>query len=170
MLGTSAAWAAQAFDPKAQWHGDVLDLQDRTGPRKPTSGTPSCRDRAAAADPGGLEEGAHIRSVASRKRWWRTAAAGARACRRATAYDIRHTVATMLDNSGVPGVQISGITGHLPRAATSPAPRAKHYLHYDPHNCPQAKRALTKFFKRVMAKRTNGTRTICGPNRNIRSR
>jgi integrase len=89
-------------------------------------------------------------TVASRKRWWRTA-------RRALkvgdvrAYDIRHTVATMLDNSGVPGVQISGITGHLPASRNIARTTSSHYLHYDPHNCPQAKRALTRFFRLVMA-------------------
>jgi integrase len=149
MLATSCRpGAAQAFDPKAQWKGDVLDLQ---GPEEEET------DKRNAVVPvieplkpilEDWKKKPHGR-VASRKRRWRTMrrVLGEDVVR----YDIRHTVATMLDNSGVPGVQISGIVGHLPSSRGTARTTKEHYLHYDPHNCPQAKRALTRFFRAVMA-------------------
>jgi integrase len=140
---------ALAFDPLSQWHGDVLDLQPegREETDKRNAIVPVIDPLRPILED--WKKSPH-EPVASRKRWWRTA-------RRALkvgdvrAYDIRHTVATMLDNSGVPGVQISGITGHLPASRNIARTTSSHYLHYDPHNCPQAKRALTRFFRLVMA-------------------
>jgi hypothetical protein len=57
----------------------------------------------------------------------------------------------MLDDSGVPGAQMSGITGHIPESRKIARTTSKHYLHYNPRNAAQAKRALTKFFNAVMA-------------------
>jgi integrase len=150
MVATSCRpGAAQSFDPKAQWHDDVLDLQDAEEEEtdKRNAVVPVIEPLRPILEDWKKEP--HDR-VASRKRWWRTMrrALGLADERR---YDIRHTVATMLDNSGVPGVQISGITGHLPSTRNIARTTSQHYLHYDPHNCPQAKRALTRFFKRVMA-------------------
>jgi len=133
MLATSCRpGAAQSFDPKAQWKGDVLDLQD------PEEEETDKRNAVVPAiDPlkpilEDWKKKPHGK-VASRKRRWRT-------MRRVLnedviRYDIRHTVATMLDNSGVPGVQISGIVGHLPSSRGTARTTSEHYLHYDPHNC-----------------------------------
>lgn len=149
MLATSCRpGAAQAFNPDTQWLGDILDLQD------PEIEETDKRNAAVPViDPlkpilEDWKKDPHA-PVASRRRRWRTMrrVLGEDVIR----YDIRHTVATMLDNAGVPGVQISGITGHLPATRNIARTTGQHYLHYNPHNCPQAKRALTKFFRSVMA-------------------
>ena len=149
MLGTACRpGAALAFDPATQWVDDLLDLQpeDREETDKRNSIVPTVEPLRPI-----LEDwkAAPHAQVLSRRTWWRTA-------RRALgisleAYDIRHTVSTMLDNSGVPGAQIGGVTGHIPESRNIPQTTREHYLHYDPRNAPQAKRALTKFFKLVMA-------------------
>lgn len=139
--------AALAFDPETQWHGETLDLQPegREETDKRNAIVPVIDPlRPILAD---WNAEPHAR-VASRKTWWRTA-------RRVLslpgveAYDIRHTLTTWLDGSGVPGAQISGITGHLPESRGIARTTSAHYLHYDPTNCPQAKRALTRFFRGV---------------------
>jgi hypothetical protein len=149
MLGTSCRpGVALAFDPTAQWDGELIDLHP--------DGRPMTDKRNAIVptiDPLRpiLEEwrGNAHGHVLSRKTWWRTA-------NRALgldleAYDIRHAVTTMMDDSGVPGAQMSGITGHIPESRKIARTTSKHYLHYDPRNASQAKRALTKFFRAVMA-------------------
>lgn len=150
MLGTCCRpGVALAFDPKTQWHDDVLDLQpegreetDKRNAIVPVIDPLKPILKAWKERPHG--------TVASHRRWWKTArrALGIGDVR---AYDVRHTVATMLDNAGVPGVQLSGIVGHLPSSRNIARTTSQHYLHYDPRNCPQAKRALTKFFKAVVA-------------------
>jgi integrase len=140
---------AQAFDPRSQWQGDVLDLQpeDIEETDKRNAVVPVIEPLKPVLE--AWKKNPHD-PVLSRKRWWRTA-------RRVLGigdvrpYDIRHSVATMLDNSGVPGVQISGVTGHMPSTRNIARTTSQHYLHYDPHNCPQAKRALTRFYRSVMA-------------------
>ena len=149
MVATSCRpGAAQAFDPTTQWQGDTLDLQDPEEEEtdKRNAVVPVIEPLKPILED--WKKAPHGK-VASRKRAWRTMrrALGVDAIR----YDIRHTVSTMLDNSGVPGVQISGIVGHLPSSRGTARTTREHYLHYDPHNCPQAKRALTRFFKAVMA-------------------
>jgi hypothetical protein len=148
MLGTSCRpGVALAFDPDAQWDGELIDLQP--------DGRPLTDKRNAIVptiDPlrpilEGWKAAPHER-VASRRTWWRTA-------RRALgvdveAYDFRHAVSTMMDDGGVPGAQISGITGHIPESRKIARTTSKHYLHYDPRTAHQAKRALTKFFVSVM--------------------
>jgi integrase len=149
MLATSCRpGAAQAFNPETQWHGDILDLQDPE-----IEETDKRNAMVPVIDPltpilEDWKKNPHA-VVSSRRRRWRTMrrVLGEDVIR----YDIRHTVATMLDNAGVPGAQISGITGHLPATRNIVRTTGQHYLHYDPHNCPQAKRALTKFFRSVMA-------------------
>jgi integrase len=149
MLGTCCRpGVALAFDPNAQWHDDVLDLQpeDRDETDKRNAIVPVIDPLRPILK--AWKEKPH-ETVASRKRWWRTArrALGIGDIR---AYDVRHTVATMLDNSGVPGVQISGIAGHLPSSRNIARTTSQHYLHYDPRNCREAKRALTRFFLAAM--------------------
>jgi hypothetical protein len=77
---------------------------------------------------------------------------------------IRTTVATWMDDEGVPGAQISGIIGHLPEAAVSRA-RRQALSPLRPANADRAKEALTQLFptKWCSAAR-NGLRTICGPS------
>lgn len=148
MLATACRpGAAMAFDPKTQWEGEIIDLQPkgRTINDKRNAVVPMIEPlRTILSD---WKASPHVR-VASRKRWWRTA-------RRVLglpgveAYDIRHTVTTMLDTSGVPGAQISGITGHLPSSRGMARTTSQHYLHYNPHNAPEALAALTNFYNEV---------------------
>jgi integrase len=148
MLGTSCRpGVALAFDPAAQWDGDLIDLhpEDREETDKRNAIVPMIEPLRPILED--WKKYPH-EPVLSRKTWWRTArrALGIRL----EAYDIRHAVSTMLDNSGVPGAQIGGITGHIPESRNIPQTTRDHYLHYDPRNAPQAKRALTRFFGLVM--------------------
>lgn len=147
MLGTtSRPGVAMAFDPKAQWIDDLIDLQPDGRPLtdKRNAVCPTIEPLRPILND--WREKPHER-VKSRKRWWRTARRAL--VTKAEAYDIRHTVATMLDQESVPGAQISGLTGHLPASRNISRTTSKHYLHYDPANAPHLKRALTKFFRRV---------------------
>jgi integrase len=149
MLGTSCRpGVALAFDPETQWDGELIDLHPDGRPL--TDKRNAIVPMIAPLEPilKAWKKAPHAK-VASRKRWWRTA-------RRVLgvsieAYDIRHAVTTMLDDSGVPGAQMSGITGHIPESRKIARTTSKHYLHYNPRNAAQAKRALTKFFNAVMA-------------------
>jgi len=146
MATASRPGAAMAFDPSTQWRGDILDLQpDREETDKRNAMVPVIEPmrpilKAWKADP-------HPR-VKSRKRWWRTA-------RRVLdmpgveAYHIRHTISTYMDQAGVPGAQLSGITGHIPASRGIARTTSAHYLHYDPRNAPEAVAALTTFFQEV---------------------
>ncbi|MXO67745.1 integrase [Altererythrobacter marinus] len=137
---------AMAFDPAFQWEGDILDLQPaREETDKRNAIVPVIEPlrpilREWKAEP-------HER-VGSRKRWWRTA-------RRVLdmpnveAYHIRHTISTHLDRAGVPGAQLSGLTGHIPASRGIARTTSAHYLHYDPRNAPEAVAALTTFFQEV---------------------
>lgn len=149
MLGTSCRpGVALAFDPKTQWDGELIDLQPDGRPitDKRNSIVPMISPLKPILE--GWAEKPHEK-VKSRKRWWRTARR-ALGCR-IEAYDVRHAVTTMLDESGVPGGQISGITGHIPESRKVARTTAKHYIHYNPRNAPQAKRALTRHYNLVMA-------------------
>lgn len=139
---------SMAFDPETQWHGDVIDLQpDRALTDKRNAMVPTIDPMLPILTDWKAKP--HER-VKGRRRWWKTA-------RRALglpgveAYDIRHTVTTYMDQEGVPGAQLSGITGHIPASRGIARTTSANYLHYDPRNCPQAKKVLTKFFRAVMA-------------------
>lgn len=149
MIATAARpGAAMAFDPLEQWEGDIIDLHPKGAPKtaKRNAVVPSIDPLAPILEQWKAEP--HKR-VKSRKQWWETA-------KRALeldgieAYTIRHTVTTFLDEEGVPGAQMSAITGHLPSGRGVSKTTSKHYLHYDPRNAPKAKRALSKFFVAVI--------------------
>lgn len=137
--------AAMAFDPETQWQGGVVDLQpDRAETDKRNAIVPVIEPLRPILE--AWRESPHT-VVASRKRWWRTA-------RRVLglaveAYDIRHTMTTLLDSHGVPGAQISGITGHIPASRGIARTTSANYLHYDPRKSPEAVAVLTTFFQEV---------------------
>lgn len=147
MLATSARpGAALAFDPETQWLDDIIDLQPPEAVRtnKRNASAPTIEPmRQILAD---WRANPHT-PVKSRKRWWNTMtrALGLDA----DAYAIRHTVLTYLDDQGVPGAQISGIGGHIPKGRGVSRTTSRNYLHYNPHQAPQAKRALTRLFQSV---------------------
>ncbi|MCW1431350.1 integrase [Novosphingobium sp. JCM 18896] len=139
---------ALAFDPATQWHGPVLDLQrpgvawtDKQNPVVPVIKPLAEILEAWKANP-------HP-PVKSRKRWWKTMSRVLGLPDEALAYGFRHTVSTFMDEQGVPGAQMSGIVGHIPRHRGVAKTTAKNYLHFDPYNCPKAVRALTKLFQSV---------------------
>lgn len=138
--------AAMAFDPETQWKGAVIDLQpEREETDKRNAIVPTIAPMEPILKAWKKEPHAQVKS---RKRWWRTA-------RRVLnmpgveAYDIRHTIQTLLDKSGVPGAQISGIAGHIPASRGIARTTGAHYLHYDPRNSPEAVAVLTTFFQEV---------------------
>lgn len=138
--------AAMAFDPATQWNGTLVDLQPARAE------TDKRNSIVAAIEPlrpilDAWKASPHER-VKSRKTWWRTARR-VLAMPEVEAYDIRHTVSTLLDKGGVPGAQISGVIGHLPSSRGVARTTSKHYLHYDPQNAPEAVAVLTTFFNEV---------------------
>lgn len=140
---------AMKFDPEQQWQGEVMDLQpwreDETDKRAAVLPViiplkPILREwRDNPHDP-----------VKSRKTAWRTMRRALGLPAWVEAYCIRTTVATVLDEEGTPGGQISGIIGHLPESRGVSRTTSKHYLAYDPHNCERAKEVLTALFEDVL--------------------
>lgn len=138
---------ALAFDPATQWQDDVIDLHPG-GIRT---------DKRNAVVPVIEPMRPHLAQwrdephelVKSRKRWWCTMKRVLGLSEGVQPYTIRHTVTTWLDTHGVPGAQISGITGHIPSHRGVARTTSKHYLHYNPHDCPQAVAALTELFVSV---------------------
>jgi integrase len=139
---------ALAFDPAAQWHGDIIDLQpagkqvtDKRNAVVPVIEPlrPVLQDWLDNPHP----------KVKMRRRWWATAKRALGLPVGVEGYTIRHTVATWLDQEGVPGAELSAIAGHLPSHRGLSRTTSRHYLHFDPRNCPKATRALTKLFNMV---------------------
>ena len=150
MATASRPGPALAFDPATQWLDDVIDLHPEGAERS---------DKRNAVVPvidpmiqilKAWRESPH-EVVKSRKIWWGTMRRALGLPADVTAYTIRHTVTTYMDQAGVPGAELSAIAGHLPSQRGIARTTSKHYLHYDPRNCPKAKRALTKFFRSVEA-------------------
>jgi hypothetical protein len=141
---------AMKFDPASgQWQGDIMDLQpereDQTN--KHAAVLPVIAPlRPILAD---WKENPHD-PVKSRKRTWRTMRRVLGLPAWAEAYCIRMTVATELDDKGTPGAQISGIIGHLPESRGVARTTSKHYLAYDPMDCPRAVEVLTALFEDVV--------------------
>jgi len=148
MGGAARPGAAMKFDPAKQWDGDIIDLQPvgekRTDKRNAV--VPVIKPLRPILE--GWKADPHDR-VKSRKRWWRTARRVLDLAPEVEAYTIRHTVATYMDNAGVPGAQLSAIAGHLPSHRGVAKTTAKHYLHYDPRNAAKSVKALTTFFTAV---------------------
>jgi integrase len=149
MLATaSRPGVALAFDPRNQWVDDVIDLQgegqDRTDKRNAV--VPVIAPLIPILE--GWRNAPHA-VVSSRKRWWRTMRRVLGLSLDVDPYTIRHTVATYMDQEGVPGAELSAIAGHLPSHRGLARTTSRHYLHYNPRNCPKAKRALTKLFTLV---------------------
>ncbi|WP_230280220.1 integrase [Croceicoccus sp. Ery15] len=141
---------ALAFDPETQWHDDVLDLH-------PTGEARTDKQNAVVPVIAPLktilkdwQDNPH-EAVKSRKRWWHTMRGALGLPEEVTPYTIRHTVATFMDQEGVPGAELSSIAGHLPSHRGVARTTSRHYLHYDPHHCPKARKALTKLFRSVEA-------------------
>jgi len=147
MVGTACRpGVAMAFDPAAQWKDGLIDLQpEREETDKRNAIVPTIEPLKPILK--AWKESPHPK-VKSRKTWWRTA-------RRVLnmpdleAYDIRHTITTLMDTKGVPGAQLSGITGHLPSSRGIARTTSSHYLHYDPRKAAKAIAVLTAFFKEV---------------------
>lgn len=149
MIATaSRPGAALAFEPAKQWHGDVLDLHPPSEVRtdKRNAVVPVIEPMKAILKD--WQDNPH-EAVKSRKRWWRTMRGALGLPVEITAYTIRHTVATFMDQEGVPGAELSSIAGHLPSHRGVARTTSRHYLHYDPHHCPKARKALTKLFRSV---------------------
>lgn len=140
---------AQAFDPAKQWQGAVIDLhpEGRELTDKRNAIVPVIAPMVPILEAWKTMPHAQVKS---RKTWWRTARRVLALPASVEAYDIRHTVSTYMDEQGVPGAQMSGITGHLPSSRGVARTTSAHYLHYDPLNADRAKMVLTKFFKTVM--------------------
>lgn len=149
MLATAARpGAALAFDPATQWFEDIIDLHQPGTPRNDKRNAvvpmiaplkPILTDWQSNPHP----------VVKSRKTYWRTMRRVLGLGPEVDPYTIRHTVATSMDEEGVPGAQLSAIAGHLPSQRGVARTTSRHYLHYDPRNCPKAVKALTKLFRAV---------------------
>jgi integrase len=149
MLATAARpGAALAFNPAEQWHGDIIDLHPvgRKITDKRNAIVPVIDPLRPILE--AWLDAPHPR-VKMRRRWWATAKRALGLPSGAEAYTIRHTVATWLDQEGVPGAELSAIAGHLPSHRGLARTTSRHYLHFDPRQCPKAKRALTKLFNLV---------------------
>ncbi len=148
MIGTAARPdAALAFDPALQWQGELIDLHPPAWPRtdKRNPIVPAVEPLQAvlgAWKPGSL--------VSSRKRWWRTMRTKLGIPAKHVPKTIRHTVASHLRNSNVPGSQISGLLGHKDSSDTMEATSAR-YAHHDPRRMREAKRALTGLWNQVLS-------------------
>lgn len=138
--------AGLAFNPASQWHGNLIDLQpegwDETDKRNPL--VPVIAPFRPV-----LDAWEHS-PVKSRKQFWRTMR---RKLGLPAAYvpkTIRHTVASHLRNSNVPGEQISALLGHKDRDDTLER-TSERYAHADPLKMRKASQALTTLYNRVEA-------------------
>lgn len=150
MATASRPGPALAFDPADQWLGDIIDLQPERVQEsdKRNAVVPVIRPLRPILRH--WRDNPHPK-VKSRKRWWRTMRAALGIPADVDPYTIRHTVMTFMDSQGVPGAEMSAIAGHLPSSRGIARTTSRHYLHYDPRNCPKATQALTTFFMAVRA-------------------
>lgn len=137
---------AMAFDPATRWNGNTLDLQpERKLTDKRNAIVPVIEPLRPILEEW-LNEPHPV--VKSRKTWWRTARR-VLSMPNIEAYDIRHTVISLMDAKGVPGAQMSGIAGHTPESRNIAKTTHENYLHYNPENAKEAVAVLTKFFMGV---------------------
>lgn len=149
MIATAARpGPALAFDPATQWLGDILDLHPEGAARtdKRNAVVPVIDPLLPILQDWRGKPHAHAKS---RKTWWRNMRRVLGLGVDVNPYTIRHTVATYMDDEGVPGSQLSAIAGHLPSHRGIARTTSRNYLHYNPRNCPKAKRVLTKLFRAV---------------------
>ena len=155
MLATaSRPGPALAFDPERQWLGEIIDLHPVDAPLsdKRNAVVPTIDPMLPILQQWRDEPHAIVKS---RKRWWNTMRRALGFSGEVRPYTIRHTVATYMDGQGVPGAELSAIAGHLPSNRGIARTTSRHYLHYDPRNCPKAKAVLTRLFRTVEREATS---------------
>ena len=146
MIGTGARPdAALAFDPSLQWLGSTADMHPPHWPltnnRNPVVPVIEPLNALFANWPAG-------HAVRSRKAWWRTMRTKLGLPPSVVAKTIRHTVATHLRSSGVPGEQMSALLGHKVEDDTMEA-TTEVYAHIDQSRMRPTVRALTTLWKQV---------------------
>jgi integrase len=138
--------AGLAFNPANQWRGNVIDLHpqgwDETDKRNPL--VPVIEPLWAVL------EAWEYAPVISRKTFWRTMRDKLGVDAAFVPKTIRHTVASHLRNSSVPGEQISALLGHKDRSDTLER-TSERYAHSDPLKMREAIRALTNLYSQVEA-------------------
>lgn len=167
MIATAARPdAALAFVPANQWLDSVIDLHP--------PGTPVTDKRnpiVPAITPFTyVMKRWKLDLVTSRKRWWRTMRTKLNIPTSYVPKTIRHTVASYLRSSSVPGEQISLLLGH--KDPTDTLERTSDwYAHGDPLQMPETIQALTKLWNAVeqeaAAWRADHLLTITGDNNKI---
>jgi len=167
MLATGARPdAALAFVPEQQWHGGVIDLHPVNAPL-----TDKRNPIVPVIDPlKPILKNWKAASVTSRKRWWRTMRVKLDIPVAYVPKTIRHTVASHLRNSSVPGEQISWLLGHKDRTDTLER-TSERYAHADPLKMRKAIRALTTLWlaveREASAWRADHLLTITGDQNKI---
>lgn len=139
---------ALAFNPAEQWLGDIIDLHPvgAAVTDKRNAVVPTIEPMKPILEK--WQEAPHP-IVKARKKWWNTMRRVLGLPDQCIPYTIRHTVATYMDQEGVPGAQLSAIAGHLPSHRGIARTTSRNYLHYDPRDAAKAKRVLTKLFQSV---------------------
>lgn len=167
MLSTGARPdAALAFVPANQWFGRVIDLHPVGAPQ-----TDKRNPIVPVIDPlGFVLKTWTVDVVSSHKRWWRTMRIKLNIPPAYVPKTIRHTVATHLRSSSVPGEQISLLLGHKDPTDTLQT-TTDWYAHGDPLKMPETILALTSLWKAVhqeaTAWRADHLLTITGDNNKI---
>jgi integrase len=146
MIGTGVRPdAALAFDPERQWNGKVADMHPPSWPitnkRNPVVPVIDPLRKLLANWP-------KVPPVRSRKRWWRTMRDKLALPPGTVAKTIRHTVATHLRSSGVPGEQISALLGHKDADDTL-EDVTRHYAHVEHDKMMATTAALTELWSQV---------------------
>jgi len=147
MIGTMARPdAALAFKPASQWQGNVIDLHPEENPLtdKRNAVVPAIEPLKAILE--AWPKDAPV--VRSRKRWWRTMRAKLGVPVTHVPKTIRHTVASHLRDSGVPGEQISALAGHKDQSDTLER-TTERYAHANPLKMKPTIRALTTLWASV---------------------
>ncbi|QSR17361.1 integrase [Novosphingobium sp. KA1] len=167
MIATAARPdAALAFVPANQWFDSVINLHPVGAPitdkRNPI--VPAITPFTYVMKSWTLDV------VSSRKRWWRTMRAKLQIPASYVPKTIRHTVASHLRNSSVPGEQISLLLGHKDLSDTLER-TTDWYAHGDPLKMPETIQALTTLWhaieKEAAAWRADHLLTITGDNNKV---